>query len=52
MLMGELGGFIKVINVIIVYSVYPITQFLYFMVMIKRLYFADCQDEGIFMPEN
>ena len=52
MLMSEFGGFIKLINVMFLWSVYPITQFLYFMVMIKRLYFANCSEEDIFKSEN
>lgn len=40
MLMSQFGGFIKIANVMTFSAVVPIIRYLFFMVMIKRLYFA------------
>ena len=52
MLASEFGGLIKVSSLAIFAMIIPIIEYLYFLVMIKRLYFAKTEKEGIFKPEN
>ena len=52
MLASEFGGLIKVSSLAIFAMIIPIIEYLYFLVMIKRLYFAKTEKEGIFKPEK
>lgn len=52
MLMSEFGGFFKSFHFIIFLAVQPIAQYLYFIVMIKRLYFVKCPNEKLFMGKK
>lgn len=51
-LMSEIGGFLKLVNIMLYTAVHPIIQFLYFMIMIKRLYYAKTSESDIFQPQN
>ena len=50
--MSEFGGLFKLASTVIYHALYPITQYLYFMVMIKRLYFAKTKEDGVFQSPN
>ena len=52
MLMSELGGFIKLVHVMLNTLIFPVAQYLFFIVMIKRLYFAKTESDGVFQQEN
>lgn len=45
---SDLGGLIKIVQVAITVLVTPISRFLYFLVMIKQMYFAGINDHRFF----
>lgn len=47
-IVSKLGGFIIAFKPVIGVIVYDVSQYLFFMVMIKRMYFAATQDGSIF----
>ena len=50
--MSEVGGLIKLASIGIFSVIIPIIQYLYFQVMIKRLYFANLERKDIFLTEK
>ena len=51
-LMSELGGFINLLSGLLFMALNPITEFLYLILMIKRLYLAHTVKENLFLPEK
>ena len=51
-LLTDLGGFISAIFSFFKLIAFPFTNYLYQLVMIKRLYFADTADEDLFDKET
>lgn len=47
--MSEFGGILKVLQLTFGVLIYPISRFLFLLVMIKRLYFAKTKEEQVFL---
>lgn len=49
--MSEFGGFFKFILTFFTNLVHPLSRYIYYLVMIKRLYFAKTDNSDIFQEE-
>ena len=51
-LLTDLGGFLKSIHVMITFFVYPLSRYLYYLMMIKRLYLAKTTKNDVFLEHD
>ena len=49
--LGELGGFLKIMQSICIIFIEPVSMYLLSLVMLKRLFFAKTKEDNIFKLE-
>ena len=50
--MSELGGFFNLLTKIFQVALFPLFEYLYIILLIKRLYLANTKNDDLFIPEN
>lgn len=50
-ILSEVGGILKILQVVFSIICYPISNYLFLLIIIKRLYFAKTKEDGIFLKD-